>query len=59
MAAAAAEREQVRSSLAWNQVYNPPKIDRVQVNLEQRQYVVPVDKRRDDVRWQARVMMAS
>ena len=54
-----AEREQVRSSLAWNQVYNPPKIDRVQVNLEQRQYVVPVDKRRDDVRWQARVMMAS
>ena len=31
----------------------------VQVNLESRQYVIPDDKRRDDVRWQARVKMAS
>ena len=30
-----------------------------QVNLESRQYVIPDEKRRDDVRWQARVMMHS
>ena len=26
------EREQVRQSLAWNEVYRPPKTDRVQVS---------------------------
>ena len=29
------------------------------MNLEARQYVIPDNKRRDNVRWQARVMMNS
>jgi len=53
------EREQVRQSLAWTEVYRPPKTDRVLVNLEARQYVIPDEKRRDQVRWQARIMMNS
>ena len=53
------EREQVRQSLAWTEVYRPPKTDRVLVNLEARQYVIPDEKRRDHVRWQARIMMNS
>uniref|UniRef100_A0A6U5BMD7 Centriolar and ciliogenesis-associated protein HYLS1 C-terminal domain-containing protein n=1 Tax=Hemiselmis andersenii TaxID=464988 RepID=A0A6U5BMD7_HEMAN len=50
---------QVRDSLKWNEVYQPRKTDRVLANEAVRSYVTPDEKRRDDVRWQTRVMMNS
>ena len=37
----------------------PHRSDRVAANLSARDYVPPDAKRRDDVRWEARVMMHS
>lgn len=63
-ALSASERQRGKPALTCrfacrSQVYKPPKTDRVQVNLDSRQYVIPDDKRRDEVRWAARVMMHS
>ena len=49
----------VRDSLKWNEVYKPHRTDLVHANEAVRSYTIPDEKRRDDVRWQTRVMMNS